>query len=229
MHAQEVVELILKQAGEDVLKQIELAAAVKDRLTDVNPNKDLPVALAIVESVKSWLKEIKNKFKGRFPNDIRSLYQGVHQAVSLADAKRSDVARLLGTSSRLLKEGRARFWAFIEGKIKDLVELRGEMRSDKFPEEWAEFIVETWCSDRCTRASERSLRHRTKCATRAPRKALALQVQAQLIGHGEIVVVMNGDPEHGAQEPIFIGEAAALYYTKAGEVGITYTWELGDQ
>ena len=50
MHAQEVVELILKKACEDVLKQIELAAAVKDRLT----NKDLPVALAIVESVKSW-------------------------------------------------------------------------------------------------------------------------------------------------------------------------------
>ena len=40
---------------------------------------------------------------------------------------------------------------------------------------------------------------------------------------------MNGDPEHGAQEPFFIGEAAALYDTKAGEVGITYTWELGDQ
>ncbi len=78
----EVVELILKKAGEDVLKQIELAAAVKHRLTDVNPNKDLPVsvALAIVESVKSWLKEIKNKFKGKVlgrfknPNDIRSLY-----------------------------------------------------------------------------------------------------------------------------------------------------------
>ncbi len=30
------------------------------------------------------------------------------------------------------------------------------MRSDKIPEEWAEPIVETWCSDRCTRASERS-------------------------------------------------------------------------
>ena len=132
---------------------------------------------SIVESVKSWLKEIKNKFKGRFPNDIRSLYQGVHQAVSLADAKYSDVARVLGTSSRLLKEGRARFWAFIEGKVKDLVEFRGKMRSDKFPEEWAEFIVETWCSDRCTRASERS----TKCATRTPRKALALQVQCSLL------------------------------------------------
>ena len=52
MHAQEVVELIIKKAGKDVLKQIELAAAVKDRLTDVNPNKDLPVGLAIVKSVK---------------------------------------------------------------------------------------------------------------------------------------------------------------------------------
>ena len=78
-------------------------------------------------------------------------------------------------------------------------------------------------------AHVRASAHRTNCATRAPRKALALQVQAQLIGHREIVVVMNDDPEHGAQEPIFIGEAAALYYTKAGEVGITYTWELGDQ
>ena len=72
MHAQEVVELILKQAGEDVLKQIELAAAVNDRLTDVNPNKDLPVALAILESVKSWWKEIKSKFKGsqRYPQPL---------------------------------------------------------------------------------------------------------------------------------------------------------------
>ena len=39
---------------------------------------------------------------------------------------------------------------------------------------------------------------------------------------------MNDDPEHGAQEPFFIGEAAALYDTKAGEAGITYTWELDD-
>ena len=52
MHAQEVVELIIKKAGKDELKQIEPPAAIKDRLTDVNANKDLPVGLAIVESVK---------------------------------------------------------------------------------------------------------------------------------------------------------------------------------
>ncbi len=78
------------------------------------------------------------------------------------------------------------------------------------------------CERALTAASDEMRNSSTK-------KGATLQVQAQLIGHGEIVVVMNGDPEHGAQEPIFIGEAAALYYTKAGEVGITYTWELGDQ
>ena len=61
------------------------------------------------------------------------------------------------------------------------------------------------------------------------KRALALQVQAQLIGRGEIIVGMSDDPKHGAQEPFFIGEAAALYDTKAREAGITYAWELGDQ
>ena len=62
------------------------------------------------------------------------------------------------------------------------------------------------------------------------KKGACIASSVQLIGHGEIIVVMNGDPEHGAQESLFIGEAAALYGTKAGELeaGITYTWELGD-
>ena len=60
---------------------------------------------------------------------------------------------------------------------------------------------------------------------------IASSSAAIFIGHGEIIVVMNGDPEHGAQEPepFLIGEAAALYDTKAGELGIAYTWEPGDQ
>ena len=38
------------------------------------------VALAITESIAVWLKEIKNKFKGRFPDDVRAAYRAVHQA-----------------------------------------------------------------------------------------------------------------------------------------------------
>ena len=39
-----------------------------------------------------------------------------------------------------------------EAEIADLVDFRGKMRSDKYREEW----VDIWCSDRCTRARDRS-------------------------------------------------------------------------
>jgi hypothetical protein len=39
---------------------------------------------------------------------------------------------------------------------------------------------------------------------------------------------MNDDPEHGAHEPFFVCEAAALYDATAGEIGIAHTWELGN-
>ncbi len=51
--------------------------------------------------------------------------------------------------------------------------------------------------------------------------------KGRLFFYGEIIVVMNDDPEHGAQEPFFICEAAALYDATAGEIGIAHTWELG--
>ena len=50
-----------------VLEQIKLSTTGKDRLTDVKPNKDVPVALAIVESVKSWMMEIKSDLKRDSP------------------------------------------------------------------------------------------------------------------------------------------------------------------
>ena len=46
-----------------MLEQIELVTICLDRLTDVKPSKDVHVALAIVDSVKSWLMEIKNNLK----------------------------------------------------------------------------------------------------------------------------------------------------------------------
>ena len=51
-----------------------------------------------------------------------------------------------------ITDERDRFAHFLEGDIEHLVELRGKMRSDKFPEEWADFIVAVWLSEHCTRA-----------------------------------------------------------------------------
>ena len=103
MHVQEVVELILKKSGKDVLKQIELAAAVKDRLTDVNPNKDLPVALAIVESVK-LVEGDQEQVQGQVPQ--RYLHPLPRRASGCQLSRREAFRRR--TSSRLLQEGCAR-------------------------------------------------------------------------------------------------------------------------
>ncbi len=78
----------------------------------------------------------------RLPNEIRRLYQDIHQPVSLASARCLEVARLLGTSSLEPLEGRPRslkIWALPhrgEGKIDsvDVVEVRGKILTGYMPE-----------------------------------------------------------------------------------------------
>jgi len=169
MHAAAIVEKIQATAKGDLLGQMQLAEAVKRRLSPANfePDKDLYVALAIAESIRAWMKELKSKYHGRFPNEVRAAYRAVHQAVATAcsdpqykgildKVSTQDKARLLDTSRKMLEEERDRFAHFLEGDIEHLVELRGKMRSDKFPEEWADFIVAAWLSEHCTRESERT-------------------------------------------------------------------------
>ena len=46
MHAQEVVECIRRKGGDDILRHIELATAVKQRLTSKKEDEEAKVALA---------------------------------------------------------------------------------------------------------------------------------------------------------------------------------------
>jgi hypothetical protein len=63
-HAAAIVEQIEGKAKGDLLKQMQLAEAVKRRLSPANfePEKDLYVALAITESIRAWMKELKSKY-----------------------------------------------------------------------------------------------------------------------------------------------------------------------
>ena len=128
---------------------MQLAEAVKRRLSPANfePDKDLYVVLAIAESIRAWMKELKSKYHGRFPNEVRAAYRAVHQAVATAcsdplykgildKVSTQDKARLLGTSRKMLEEERDRFAHFLEGDIEYLVELRGKMRWPWRSERW---------------------------------------------------------------------------------------------
>jgi HSP90 family molecular chaperone len=67
----------------------------------------------------SIMKELKSKYHGRFPNDVRAAYRAVHQAVAtscsdplykgiLDTVSMQDKARLLDTSRKMLEEERDR-------------------------------------------------------------------------------------------------------------------------
>ena len=118
---------------------------------------------AIVEGVRAWLDALKKKFAGRFPNDVRAGYKAVLQAVGMkatyrrGPATATAIGRTLGMSSsaseNLIAE-KARWYDWLAGDMDDFLVMRGEMRSDRFPEEWAEFVVDAWLDDEVTRPSE---------------------------------------------------------------------------
>ena len=87
------------------------------------------VALAITESIAVWLKEIKNKFKGRFPDDVRAAYRAVHQAAGFAanatehSASAAAQGRALDTNPTLIIEERRCWHAWFAGDGDDLVAM----------------------------------------------------------------------------------------------------------
>ena len=69
MHAAAIVEKIQATAKGDLLGQMQLAEAVKRRLSPANfePDTDLYVAFAITESIRAWMKEQVDKVSWPFP------------------------------------------------------------------------------------------------------------------------------------------------------------------
>ena len=99
------------------------------------------VALAITESIAVWLKEIKNEFKGRFPDDVRAAYRAVHQAAGFSanatehSASAAARGRALDTNPALIIEERTRWHAWFAGDVDDMVAMHSQMRAGKYPEE----------------------------------------------------------------------------------------------
>ena len=114
-------------------------------------------ALAITECIAAWLTEIKDKFKGRFPDDVRAAHRAVHQAAGFSakatehSASAAAQGRALDTNPALMIEERRRWHAWFAGDVDGRVAMHIQMWADKYPEEWADFIVEMWLREECTR------------------------------------------------------------------------------
>ena len=163
LHAAEIVEHIQRKAGDDALKQMELGKAVHQRLStresSVHADENA-INAAIVDGVREWCATLKTVYNGRFPNEVRAGYLKVLQSVGHKCAARrgpytaAATARVLGVKAKHLIIERLRWEDWLTGDTDQFLELRVAMRRDKFPEEWADFIVDMWLSEDITRQSE---------------------------------------------------------------------------
>ena len=163
MHAAEIVEHIQRKAGDDIVKQMELGKAVHGRLSTRASSAhedETMINAAIVDSVREWCATLKTVYNGRFPNEVRAGYLKVLQSVGLKCTARrgpytaAATARVLGVKAKHLIIERLRWEDWLTGDTDQFLELRVAMRRDKFPEEWADFIVDMWLSEDITRQSE---------------------------------------------------------------------------
>ena len=107
MHAADIVEHIKQKGGDDILRHMELARAVHERLS-AGPKSahddEIAVKDTIILGIREWIAALKKKYAGRFPNEVRAGYLAVLQAAGKkctyrhGPATATAVGRMLGMS-----------------------------------------------------------------------------------------------------------------------------------
>ena len=159
-HAADWVSKICEAYPDDTLKQVQLAVALAERLAlkahNHRSTKDERTRHAIIESLQLFYSTIRDRYEGRFPNQVRDAYHTVSMAISIAGkAPLQHRADLVGTKVKHLRKGRERWENWIGCADEALVILRSKLRADRTPDQWSEFITRTaWLHAEVTRESE---------------------------------------------------------------------------
>jgi hypothetical protein len=91
---------------------------------------------------------------------VRAAEYAISMAVSIVPPSRSfepsslsSISRLLGAPLNQLSEGRKTWDNYVDSGVLALV-IRGNLRSDRIPNSWADFAATSWLHEDITRASE---------------------------------------------------------------------------
>lgn len=157
-HVKAIEMQIISTAKDDPLKQLQLAAAVSQRMQGIRHlrERDQEAWSYVRNSLKAFFETLQDSYAGRYPNHIRAAQQAVCAAIANAVPPRKlhVVSEELGISVDRLSEGRKHWSQWMSGDRNSLMDLRGKIRDDEMKEEWIEFAVDTWKT--LTRRSERA-------------------------------------------------------------------------
>ena len=135
-----MLQSITKLTCGDAHKQLQLTAAIIDKIFDTNSGikKELATLRVIGSSLLNFFDTLKSTYSGRYPNEIRASLQAVTAAItSKAPAGMlSSIARLTGGSRYQLALASEKWDCWLVDSSTPLIELRGQVRSDKMPEAW---------------------------------------------------------------------------------------------
>ena len=163
-HASSWIQQIEAAYPGDTWKQMQLSGAIAERLAlkknSFSKAHDQRAVSAVIASLRAYYSTLKQRHRGRYPNDVRAAKMGVDQSVSIAteghSVSLSAIADLLGADRHCLSSARERWLSWCKGDEDLLVSFRGRVRSDRTPEEWCQFVREAWLCEDVTRASESS-------------------------------------------------------------------------
>ena len=117
----------------------------------------------VLSSLGDFFATLRNRYKGRHPNLVRAVEQGVGAAIGATVPRGwfTTIATAAGCSTSLVSNGHQRWHEWLDGERDNLVDLRGAERSDKTPKEWIEHAIERWFTN-CVKSP------RTKDSIRNP-------------------------------------------------------------
>ena len=116
-------------AGGDPLKELQLADAVLHKMKNIKSQfvKEHQVFYYIRDSLQVFYTYLATEYSGRFPNEVRAMWQAVNAAISCSapDGSLAAISRAVGASPAGLAEGRKHWMAWINGDREAVMDLRG--------------------------------------------------------------------------------------------------------
>lgn len=201
----ERVEHFIEDMVSDPLKQLQLADAVRRRFHGIRScmPRDNEAASYILESLRNFEATLRNRFHGRYPNQIRAAHQAVSAAImsKVPDRKVAVVAEATGFSYESLVEARHRWRSWFEGNEQQFTDLRGAIRSDMMPEEWIEFAVSIW--EKETRPSPTAKHSIRNPHNRSDKKLYRIHYLDMRIGDMLQVILARGKEHFPEAVPAF--------------------------
>jgi hypothetical protein len=119
-----------------------------DKIYDSNSGimKELATLRVIGSSLFNWFDTLKATYSGRYPNEVRAALQAVTMAITskAPPGMLSSIARLTRANRFQMALLSNKWDSWLEDSSTPMIELRGQVRSDKLPEAWVKHCTEVW-------------------------------------------------------------------------------------